>query len=143
MRRVPRSTGPPASSPEALRRMQSTRRRDTKPELALRSVLHQRGLRFRIDFKLPESRRRGDIVFTRQRLAVFVDGCFWHGCPEHGSWPKANAAWWRSKINANRSRDADTNRHLAELGWRVVRVWEHDDPVRAANRIEELLRDGS
>lgn len=120
--------------------MRTTRRRDTKPELALRSILHQRGLRFRVDSKLPESRRRADIVFTRQRLAVFVDGCFWHGCPEHGTWPEANAAWWRSKIDANRVRDEDTNRHLDELGWRVVRVWEHDNPVKAANQIERLLR---
>jgi DNA mismatch endonuclease, patch repair protein len=121
--------------------MQTTRRRDTEPERTLRSMLHRRGLRFRVDHKLPGLRRRADIVFPRVRVAVFVDGCFWHGCPEHGTWPKANAAWWREKIEANQDRDEDTNRRLRELGWEVIRVWEHEDPAAATRRIERALRE--
>jgi DNA mismatch endonuclease (patch repair protein) len=119
--------------------MQATRRRDTEPERALRSVLHRHGLRFRVDHKLPGLRRRADIVFPRVRVAVFVDGCFWHGCPEHGTWPKANARWWREKIEANQARDQDTNRRLRELGWTIIRVWEHEEPADAARRIESAV----
>lgn len=119
--------------------MQSARRRDTAPEIALRSALHRRGFRFRVDYKLPGLRRRADIVFPSERIAVFVDGCFWHGCPEHGTWPKANSEWWREKIRTNKSRDADTNRRLNELGWLVIRVWEHEDSIRAAGSIAEVV----
>jgi DNA mismatch endonuclease (patch repair protein) len=119
---------PPASSPSALRRMQAARQRDTAPELAARSELHRRGLRFYVNrAPLPSLQRRADIVFPRRRLAVYIDGCFWHGCPEHGTWPKANAEWWRTKIEANRARDRDTDRRLKEAGWTVVRGWEHGD----------------
>jgi DNA mismatch endonuclease (patch repair protein) len=93
-----------------------------------------------VDQKLPNLRRRADLLFARARVAVFIDGCFWHGCPEHGTWPRANAAWWREKIDSNRRRDADTDRRLEEAGWLVVRVWEHDDPVDAAGAIEEAVR---
>jgi DNA mismatch endonuclease, patch repair protein len=120
--------------------MTSQRRRDTKGELELRSLLHRRGLRFRVHALLPGLRRRSDIVFTRARVAVFVDGCFWHGCPEHGSWPKQNADWWREKIEANQRRDRDTDARLKAAGWTVVRVWEHDDPTRAADWIAEIVR---
>jgi DNA mismatch endonuclease, patch repair protein len=120
--------------------MTSQRRRDTKGELELRSLLHRRGLRFRVHALLPGLRRRSDIVFTRARVAVFVDGCFWHGCPEHGSWPKQNADWWREKIEANQRRDRDTDARLKAAGWTVIRVWEHDDPTRAADRIVEVVR---
>src|SRR5262245_18000795 len=89
---------PRASSPSVAKRMRATRRRDTAGELALRSALHARGLRFRVDAALPLTRRRADILFRPWKLAVFVDGCFWHGCPEHATWPKANAEWWRAKI---------------------------------------------
>lgn len=85
-------------------------------------------------------RRRADIVFASARVAVFLDGCFWHGCPKHGTWPKANADWWRTKIRRNQQRDTDTDKLLAANGWRVVRVWSHDDPVRAAVRIVALVR---
>jgi DNA mismatch endonuclease (patch repair protein) len=119
--------------------MQQTRRRDTGPELALRSILHRDGFRFRTDFPVA-GRRRADIAFTRARVAVFVDGCFWHGCPRHGTWPKANAAWWRDKIEANRRRDRETDELLARSGWTVIRVWEHEDPRRAAEEIEEAVR---
>jgi DNA mismatch endonuclease (patch repair protein) len=87
----------------------------------------------------PNSRREADLVFPRARVAVFVDGCFWHGCPEHASWPKANAAWWRSKIEKNRARDSDTDDRLARAGWQVLRVWEHEDPMQAAQRIAEIV----
>src|SRR5262249_31998252 len=111
---------PPVSSPNALRRMQSVRQRDTAPELAARSPLHRRGLRFYGDrAPLPSLRRRADIVFPRRRVAVYIDGCFWHGCPEHGTWPKTNAEWWRTKIETNRARDRDTDRQLKEAGWTV------------------------
>jgi DNA mismatch endonuclease (patch repair protein) len=83
--------------------------------------------------------RRVDIVFTRAKVAVFVDGCFWHGCPDHCVQPKANAAWWRTKIETNQRRDADTNLALAALGWRVIRVWEHDDVEAAAERIAHAV----
>ena len=115
--------------------MKRQRRRDTRPELAIRSALHRAGLRFRVDYPLPGLRRRGDIVFPRKRLAVFVDGCFWHGCAEHGTWPKQNAEWWRAKIQANIARDRDTDAQLDEVGWAVLRVWEHEEPDKAAGRI--------
>jgi DNA mismatch endonuclease (patch repair protein) len=120
--------------------MQNTPRRDTPAELALRRELHRRGLRYRVDHQpLPRLRRRADIVFTRRRVAVFCDGCYWHGCPEHGTWPTANAEWWRQKIEANKRRDRDTDARLAEAGWIVIRVWEHEDPDDAAARIVEAL----
>jgi DNA mismatch endonuclease (patch repair protein) len=120
--------------------MTSQRQRDTKGELELRSLLHRRGLRFRVHALLPGLRCRPDIVFTRARIAVFVDGCFWHGCPEHGSWPKQNADWWREKIEANQRRDRETDARLKAAGWTVIRVWEHDAPTRAADRVVEIVR---
>lgn len=122
--------------------MKQQRRRDTRPEVAIRSALHRAGLRFRVDHKLDGLRRRGDIVFPRRRLVVFVDGCFWHGCPEHRTWPKENADWWRAKLEANVARDRDTDARLARLGWTVVRVWEHEEPHQAAKRIASLALSG-
>jgi DNA mismatch endonuclease (patch repair protein) len=119
--------------------MRSQRQRDTAAETALRSLLHSRGLRFRVHYALPNLRRRADIAFPRQRIAVFVDGCFWHGCPQHGTWPKQNADWWREKIEANRRRDADTDAKLGEQGWRVVRVWEHEATETAAVAIANAV----
>ncbi len=117
--------------------MARTGQRDTAAELRLRAELHRRGLRYRVDVApIMGLRRRADVVFTRQRLAVFVDGCFWHGCPEHATWPKHNAAWWREKLERNRQRDRETDRQLRAAGWRVVRVWEHEDPVVAADRVQ-------
>lgn len=121
--------------------MQATRRRDTPGELALRRELHRRALRYRVDYPpLKGLRRRADIVFTRARVAVFCDGCWWHGCPEHRTWPKANAEWWREKIDANQRRDRDTDARLAAAGWVVVRVWEHESPDEAAERVAEAVR---
>jgi DNA mismatch endonuclease, patch repair protein len=115
--------------------------RDTGPERALRSLLHRRGLRFRVHTRPVKGlRREADILFTRARVAVFVDGCFWHGCPEHASWPKANEAWWREKLEGNRRRDAETDARLGAAGWRVVRAWEHEDPAVVADRVEAAVR---
>jgi DNA mismatch endonuclease (patch repair protein) len=114
---------------------------DTKIELGLRSVLHARGLRYRVHQR-PVSRHRrfADIVFSRAKVAVFVDGCFWHGCPQHGTWPKRNATFWRDKIEANIRRDRETDASLIEAGWTPVRVWEHEDVDAAADRIATLVK---
>jgi DNA mismatch endonuclease, patch repair protein len=122
--------------------MQATPRRDTPAELALRRELHRRGLRYSLHQKLlPGLRRETDIAFPRVRVAVFVDGCFWHACPEHGTTPKSNRGWWQAKLEANRSRDRDTDQRLRAEGWQVVRIWEHEPPVEAADRIEPLVRE--
>lgn len=107
--------------------MQSQGRRDTKPELLIRSRLHALGYRFRVDHRPePGLRCRGDIVFTRRKLVVFVDGCFWHGCPVHATAPKNNAAWWSAKLAANQARDARNTQALEARGWAVLRLWEHE-----------------
>jgi DNA mismatch endonuclease (patch repair protein) len=117
--------------------MRGITRRDTKPERALRSALHRRGLRFRVDFPISVEGRspRPDIVFTRRRVAVFVDGCFWHGCREHSSPPKQNSTYWGPKISRNIERDREHDERLAAAGWTVVRVWEHEDTIGACERI--------
>jgi len=121
--------------------MASTRGRDNDWERSLRSALHRRGLRFRIHCRIVEGTRRSvDIVFPGPRVAVFFDGCFWHGCPKHGTWPKNNAAWWREKIETNICRDRDTDRRLISSGWRVVRVWEHEAIDTAADRISVAVK---
>lgn len=133
---------PEPSSEEARRRMVANRRRDTKPELRIRSALHRRGMRFFVDrAPLKGMRRRADIVFPRLQVAVYVDGCFWHGCPIHGTWPKANSKFWRNKIETNQLRDADTNARLDDAGWTVVRVWEHEDPREAVGRIGAIIEE--
>jgi DNA mismatch endonuclease, patch repair protein len=121
--------------------MKATPPRDTSAELRIRKQLHAKGLRYSVDAKpLRDSSRRADLVFRKAKVAVFVDGCFWHGCPEHATWPKANKEFWRIKLLANRARDADTNNTLRSRGWSVIRVWEHDDPERAARKITQLVR---
>jgi len=134
---------PCPSSSYARDRMRSQRTASTSPEVALRRVLFIRGLRYRVDFLLPllGVRRRADVAFTRAKVAVFVDGCFWHACPEHGTKPKANAWYWVPKLARNVLRDNDTDRRLAEAGWAVVRVWEHEDPEEAAARVEAAVRE--
>jgi len=120
--------------------MAHQRRRDTKPELALRRLLHQRGLRYRVDHPaLAGSRRRHDLVFSRARTAVEVRGCFWHGCPDHGTAPKANGAWWASKLATNVQRDANTAARLDDAGWALVVVWEHEDSEAAAERVAAVV----
>lgn len=121
--------------------MRANRGRDTGPELALRSALHAMGLRYRVGVRpLPGLRRTADVVFTRARVAVFVDGCFWHGCPTHSRAARTNAEFWSTKINGTRARDAETNERLSAEGWTVIRVWEHEDPVDAATRIAAVVR---
>lgn len=129
-----------ASSPEATDRLRQVRRRDTPAELRVRSELHRRGLRYRVDVApLPKLRRRADIVFSGPKVAVFVDGCFWHACPVHVTWPAANADWWRRKLEQNQARDRDTDRQLADAGWRVIRIWEHETSDSAADRVEAAV----
>lgn len=126
-----------ASSDHARRTMRANKRRDTKPELFLRAILHSRGLRFRVDCSpLKGVRSRADIVFTKAKIAVFVDGCFWHGCPEHFIMPKTNVDYWSAKISRNRERDEAADQALASREWEVVRVWEHEAPGAAADLIE-------
>jgi DNA mismatch endonuclease, patch repair protein len=122
-------------------RMSRQRRYDTRPEVELRSELHRRGLRFSTHVRpLQDFRREADIVFKRPRIAVFVDGCFWHGCPEHRTYPKRNASFWSEKIEMNRVRDVETDQILREAGWLSVRVWEHESVLEAADRVEEEVR---
>jgi DNA mismatch endonuclease (patch repair protein) len=107
--------------------MKANRRTDTKPELALRAALHALGYRYRKDFRLdlPLRRVRPDVAFTRRKVAVFIDGCFWHACPEHGSKPKSNQWYWSPKLAKNVERDRAADEALAQAGWTVVRLWEH------------------
>lgn len=134
------STKVAASSAEARRRMQSVRQKNTSAESALRRELHAQGLRYRLHVPvLSKPRRVADVVFRGPRVAIFVDGCFWHGCPTHATWPKQNAEFWRAKIEANMARDLDTNERLRAEGWRVIRVWAHEKPRVAAGRIAHIL----
>lgn len=131
---------PRPSSSAALNRMKAAKPRDTAPEKALRSVLFRKGLRFRVDTKpIKEFNRKADIVFQSAKTAVFVDGCFWHGCPIHGTQAKANAEFWRNKIKQNQLRDLDTNEKLKKAGWKVIRVWEHENPEKAAEKILKIV----
>ncbi|WP_330217850.1 very short patch repair endonuclease [Cellulomonas sp. FA1] len=124
------------TTPAVSARMARQVRRDTAPELALRRALHARGLRYRVDHPLPGmSRRRADVVLTRARIAVFVDGCFWHSCPLHATLPRSNGPWWRAKLERNVARDRETDAHLASLGWSVLRFWEHADMSAAADEV--------
>ncbi len=125
--------------------MSALRRKDNDSEVAVRRLLHAGGYRFRVHYPVPGVPRRTiDIAFTRTKVAVFIDGCFWHRCPQHGTTPSSNAEWWASKLDANTSRDADTNDVLERLGWVVLRLWEHEEPARAAERVmAALVRVGS
>jgi DNA mismatch endonuclease (patch repair protein) len=131
----------PSTTAEISARMSRQGTRDTAPEIALRKELHRRGLRFRVDYPVPGMpRRRVDIMFTRAQVAVLVDGCFWHSCPEHRTPPRSNAAWWSQKLAANTLRDRATDKHLSDLGWTVLRFWEHDPPAIAADVVEQAIR---
>jgi DNA mismatch endonuclease, patch repair protein len=137
-RRVDR---PRASAPSVRQRMQTTGRRDTPPELRVRSLLHRNGYRFRVDVSpVSATRSRADIVFPRLKFAIYIDGCFWHGCAQHGTWPKANGDWWRHKIETNRNRDVANTTILMRSGWTVIRVWEHEDPDIVVETIIAALR---
>ncbi len=135
---------PHPTSPAVTAVMKGNKRADTSPEMALRSRLHRAGLRFRKDKRidLGERKVRPDIVFTRQRLAIFVDGCFWHLCPEHGRVPGGrNADYWHEKLTGNRRRDLQDTELLQEDGWRVLRFWEHTSPDEAAAHIHQIISD--
>lgn len=121
--------------------MRANRRRDTKPELELRSALHARGLRYRKDMRLTDvsGSPRPDIVFTRARLAVFVDGCFWHSCPDHGRAPGSNTAYWTPKLARNVERDRGNDAQLLAAGWKVLRIWEHTPTVDAVSMVIDAL----
>lgn len=125
--------------------MRAIRRTDTKPEIALRRLLHARGLRFRKDYRLdlPGGRVRPDIVFTRRKVAVFIDSCFWHVCPEHGREPTSNEWYWTPKLRRNVERDRSNDATLAEAGWTVVRVWEHQALENAADEVARVVADKS
>ncbi len=121
--------------------MSGLARSSTRPEIALRRELHRRGMRYRVQLRVPTNRRRTiDIAFTKVRIAVFVDGCFWHGCPEHGVSPRTNEEWWAWKLQRTKARDAHTTQLLEQEGWSVVRVWEHEDPVAAGDKVANTYR---
>ena len=135
---------PTPTSPAATKRMRSNRRSDTKPEVSLRSLLHRSGLRFRKDYAIRLSTGKVvhmDVAFTRRKVAIFVDGCFWHRCPDHGTTPKSNRSYWIPKLNDNVERDRRVTADLVAQGWHVVRVWEHVRPFDAAQQIREMLTD--
>ncbi|MEV0053520.1 DNA mismatch endonuclease Vsr [Saccharopolyspora shandongensis] len=134
---------PPATSPATAKVMRKTGRRDTQPELNLRRALHRRGLRFLVDVspRGTNRRRRVDILLRGARIAVFVDGCFWRSCPVHAHLPKSNRDWWQRKLEGVVRRDRDSDAELTAAGWLVVRVWEHEDPEVAADRIAHLVQE--
>ena len=122
--------------------MQSNRGRDTRPEVALRSAVHALGLRYRVNTRpLRGLRRTADLVFRKTMVAVFVDGCFWHGCPQHHTAARTNASFWANKVDVNRRRDRETDHLLDESGWVSLRVWEHEDPRQAAEYISRIVRE--
>ena len=130
-----------ASSPAARKVMQANRSRDTSIEWAVRRIAHSRGMRYRVIAR-PESdiRRTADLVFFGARVAVFIDGCFWHGCEAHYTRPKSNAGYWSEKVERNRQRDLETSALLSQRGWTVLRFWEHEDPSAVADGIEAIVR---
>jgi len=129
------------SSAHATATMRANRGRDTGPEVSIRAALHRSGARFRKDYRLdlPGARVRPDIVFTRVRLAVFVDGCYWHGCRAHRSLPRSNVEFWKTKIETTRARDRRQTEALHEAGWRVMRIWEHEPVDDAVRRVLTAL----
>lgn len=133
-----RSWATSAASREVMRANKS---RDTAPELAVRRRLHAEGLRYRVAYRPePSLRRTADIVFTRRKVAVFIDGCYWHACPDHGTVARSNAVYWSEKLARNVARDADTNRRLEAAGWRVLRFWEHEHPDAVAKAVIDAVR---
>jgi DNA mismatch endonuclease (patch repair protein) len=129
-----------ATSPAVRRVMQGNKSRDTKPEVAVRSAVHALGMRYRVSARpLAHLRRTADLVFRGARVAVFVDGCFWHGCPTHHATPKTNAGYWSAKIQGNKTRDRDTNERLRMEGWTVLRFWSHEEPMSVAAQIADAV----
>jgi DNA mismatch endonuclease (patch repair protein) len=133
-------TEPPVAESVSAR-FSRTRGRDTKPELLVRRELHRLGYRYRVNFApVPGLRRTADIVFTRRRVAVLIDGCFWHRCPLHYVEPKTRTEFWSSKIAGNVARDLETNRRLEDDGWTVLRFWEHEDPADVVSAVVRKLQ---
>ena len=129
-----------ASSTGVRKSMLSNRRRDTGPELAIRRMLFARGLRYRVDWRPSKSSRsRADIAFTKARVLIFVDGCFWHGCPEHATYPRTNSEYWLPKLRRNKERDVETTMLLQKEDWSVLRFWEHEDPAEVVRAIVDSL----
>ena len=121
--------------------MRANRSRDTKPELRVRRLLHARGLRYKVAKRpIPALRRTADLVFSGPRVAVFIDGCYWHGCPEHFTMPTTNSDYWSTKIGRNQARDRETTSRLEDRGWLVLRFWEHETPAAVAEEIGRLVR---
>jgi DNA mismatch endonuclease (patch repair protein) len=115
--------------------------KDTAVELAVRRLLHAAGLRYRVEYPVPGlPRRRIDVAFPRAKVAVLIDGCFWHGCPQHATHPKANADWWRTKLDRNMARDRETTEHLVAAGWTVLRFWEHEAAEEVAVRVAATVQ---
>ncbi|MFC7464959.1 very short patch repair endonuclease [Brachybacterium sp. GCM10030252] len=133
---------PRPTSEQARRTMLANRRRDTTIEIAVRRHLHKAGLRYRVDYAPDpaQRRRRADIVFPKLRIAVYIDGCFWHGCPTHYSPPKSNSEYWLPKIERNRTRDEETTDALRALGWTVLRYWEHEGAAVIAGDVAAEVR---
>ncbi len=120
--------------------MEANGGRDTSPELAVRSAVHRLGLRYRVHARpLPELRRTADLIFRPSKVAVFVDGCFWHSCPDHGTSPRTNSQFWQAKLTRNVERDRETDRALTDAGWTVLRFWEHEDPESVAQTIKAAV----
>ena len=129
------------SSPGVSARMSRQASKDTAVELAVRRLLHAAGLRYRVEYPVPGlPRRRIDVAFPRAKVAVLIDGCFWHGCPDHQHVPKRNTAYWIPKLQANRDRDRRVDAALVAGGWQVIRIWEHEDLDEAAERVSEAWR---
>lgn len=132
---------PPASSEAVRKAMQGNRSEGTRPELALRSAVHRRGLRYRLHVKpLRSLRCKADLIFPAAQVAVFIDGCFWHGCPDHGRVPSDAGGYWAAKLSRNVERDRRNNEALAKADWKVLRFWEHDDTDAAAAEIERVVK---
>ncbi|MFE0204929.1 very short patch repair endonuclease [Streptomyces sp. NPDC058985] len=131
---------PVPSSAAVSARMSRQGSRDTAPEIPVRRLLHASGMRYRVNVPMPGMARRTiEIVFPRAKVAIFLDGCFWHGCPQHATQPKSNTEGWRAKLDKNMARDVETTRRLQDQGWTVLRFWEHETPESVANRVSESL----
>ncbi|NTV94912.1 MAG: very short patch repair endonuclease [Thiobacillus sp.] len=134
---------PAANSETVSRSMRDMPESDTGPEMLVRRLLFRAGFRYRVQYPVPGRKRRSiDIAFPGKRLAIFIDGCFWHGCSEHRTIPAHNARWWADKIQTNRKRDEDTTLLLQEAGWQVFRFWEHDDPTRIVESVRTFFKRG-
>ena len=132
-----------ASSLATRKSMQGNRSRDTKPEMAVRSAVHRRGIRFRVSARpQPALARTADLVLRKTRIAVFIDGCYWHGCPDHHTQPATNSQYWANKIARNIERDTETTAYLQQTGWTVLRFWEHEDPeaVAVADQVHQAVQ---